>query len=370
MHEVGERDREHDDREQHQEAGRREQGDADAAGLDRDPQLGLQRARSRSGSGVEMSRLASTTSLPIVGSSVSTGSRCDMAGDFPSRTSDVASNPIVTPARCCRLRRPRIRAAASPAISDASSTAVLACSRSDAGERQVADQQRDGEADAATTATPTRSRHASPSLSSARVNRVTSQVPAEDPDRLAQHQTEHDAEHDRFGSRRPAGELDPGAQQREERHRDHRADRRDPVLERSAGERASSVVGQHPGEQAERRRRRWSRARRSRASSAQATTASGHVGAGGCAPGSAGGRRTPRSAARGRRSRPVRWIGRGVEDGDHHDHDQVVDHREGEQERAQRGRQRRADDGQDGQGEGDVGRGRAPPSRRGCRCRG
>ena len=46
----------------------------------------------------------------------------------------------------------------------------------------------------------------------------------------------------------------------------------------------------------------------------------------------------------------------GVEDRDHHDRQQVVDDGEGEQERAQRGRQVGADDGQDGEGERDVGR--------------
>ncbi len=53
---------------------------------------------------------------------------------------------------------------------------------------------------------------------------------------------------------------------------------------------------------------------------------------------------------------------RGVEDRDHHDHDEVVDHREGQQEPTQLRRQFRADHGEHGQCERDVGRCRHRPA--------
>ncbi len=53
---------------------------------------------------------------------------------------------------------------------------------------------------------------------------------------------------------------------------------------------------------------------------------------------------------------------RGEEDRDDQDREEVVDDGEGEQERAQRGRQRRADDREDGEREGDVGGGRHRPA--------
>ena len=55
----------------------------------------------------------------------------------------------------------------------------------------------------------------------------------------------------------------------------------------------------------------------------------------------------------------------GVEHRDHRDREQVVDHRQGEQERAQRDRQVGAEHGEDRQGEGDVGgRGDRPAAQR------
>ena len=51
----------------------------------------------------------------------------------------------------------------------------------------------------------------------------------------------------------------------------------------------------------------------------------------------------------------------GVEDGDDGDSEQVIDHREGKQEGAQRGRQARSQDREDGERESDIGCGRNRP---------
>jgi hypothetical protein len=71
--------------------------------------------------------------------------------------------------------------------------------------------------------------------------------------------------------------------------------------------------------------------------------------------------REDRQGHQGQQQRPDGEVA-GVEHGDDGDRDEVVDHGEGEQEDPQGAREVRADDGQDGHGEGDVRRGRDRPA--------
>ena len=185
----------------------------------------------------------------------------------------------------------------------------------------------------------------------------------EDADRLADHQAEHDADHHRVaeqvGARRRA--TTPADSRAKNGTATARRDRRQQVLEvlrRAApprpGRAARASAGRAPC-------RRWWRGRRSRARTtrrrrpAAGRRPASHPDVAGARPGT----RTPRAR---RRPGPARCSVVGVEDGDDHDHEQVVDDGERQQERPQRGRQVRPDDRQHRQGERDVGRRRDRPA--------
>jgi hypothetical protein len=185
---------------------------------------------------------------------------------------------------------------------------------------------------------------------------------AEHADRLADHQPQQHPEDHRVGDERPVEvQHDAGRQQREERHRHARGHRGQPVLEPLGGGARLVLVGQHPGQQPQ-----------------------GDAGDGGVhaalvhAPPGRGrerqvhqGRRDPTLLEQGvdreqhhRQQERHEVQGRGVEHRDHHDHDQVVDDGQREQEGPKRRRQRGPGDGQHREREGDVGGRRDRPAPR------
>ena len=93
-----------------EEGGGGEQAEADAAGLDADLELGLGQ-RDLAADQAEMSRLASATSLPIVGSSWlrASGSSHGLLACVVVGARAYAAKPaeVGAPLRCARLRRPQ-----------------------------------------------------------------------------------------------------------------------------------------------------------------------------------------------------------------------------------------------------------------------
>ena len=209
------------------------------------------------------------------------------------------------------------------------------------------------------------------SSSSARVNRATQPGAAEDPDELAEHEPGDDPERGRVGegvAEAAADDGHAGGEEGEDGHGEAGRERPQPVLE--------AVGDVHlAAQRADRGHRRARLTGTARPSSTPATVAWMPEACTSAQVASASGSRSHQDVIRRctrtreqRRAAPARASSGptsrsdGVEDRDDRDGDEVVDDGEGQQEGPQRGRQVRADDGEHGQGERDVGGGRDGPA--------